>query len=47
MIALFGAGLAMINFAIDEVIDPKLRTQTRAVRKSWTATRAQKKAGPA
>ena len=47
MIALFGAGLAMINFAIDEIIDPKLRNQTRAVKKRWLASRdakAQQKA---
>ena len=32
----------MINFAIDEVIDPKLRNQTLAVRKRWLASRDQK-----
>lgn len=33
MIALFGAGLALINFAIDEIIDPKLREGTRGGRR--------------
>ena len=42
LIALFGAGLAMINFAIDEIIDPKLRNQTRAVKKRWLAGRDDK-----
>lgn len=30
MIALFGCSLSLINFAIDEVINPKLRVQTRS-----------------
>lgn len=30
LIALFGAGLALINFALDEIIDPRLRTARRA-----------------
>jgi ABC-type dipeptide/oligopeptide/nickel transport system ATPase component/ABC-type dipeptide/oligopeptide/nickel transport system permease subunit len=29
LLALFGAGLSLINFSIDEVINPKLRTQRR------------------
>lgn len=32
LIALFGAGLALINFSIDEVINPKLRTSRNAKR---------------
>ncbi|WP_246631432.1 ABC transporter permease [Pseudonocardia nigra] len=37
LIALFGAGLAMINFAIDEIINPKLRNQgASAVRRRRT-----------
>ena len=35
LIALFGAALSLINFSIDEVINPKLRNQTRAARKKW------------
>jgi peptide/nickel transport system permease protein len=35
VIALFGCALSLINFSIDEIINPKLRNQTRAVRKSW------------
>ncbi|ALX66641.1 ABC transporter permease [Microbacterium sp. XT11] len=33
MIALLGAGLALINFAIDEIINPKLRTAPAAARR--------------
>ena len=33
LLALFGAALSLINFSIDEVINPKLRAQTRADRK--------------
>ena len=39
-IAVFGAALAMINFSIDEVINPRLRSQTRAARKRWQAPEA-------
>jgi peptide/nickel transport system permease protein len=35
VIALFGCALSLINFSIDEIINPKLRNQTRAVRKAW------------
>lgn len=42
-IALFGAALSLINFSIDEVINPKLRSQTRADRKRWGMTREQLK----
>ena len=35
-IALFGAALSLINFSIDEIINPKLRSQTRAERTKWT-----------
>lgn len=41
MIALFGAALAMINFSIDEIIDPKLRYSTRAQRRKWGLSPAQ------
>jgi len=41
MLALFGAALSLINFSIDEIINPKLRSQTRAVRRSWRMSRAQ------
>ncbi|WP_121151033.1 ABC transporter permease [Microbacterium sp. AG1240] len=33
MIALFGCGLALINFSIDEIINPKLRTAPAAARR--------------
>ncbi|MFC9689147.1 ABC transporter permease [Kribbella sp. NPDC056951] len=42
-IALFGAALSLINFSIDEIINPKLRSQTRADRKRWGMTREQLK----
>ncbi|MGW4637083.1 dipeptide/oligopeptide/nickel ABC transporter permease/ATP-binding protein [Sphaerisporangium sp. NPDC004334] len=32
IIALFGCGLALINFSIDEIIDPKLRAVPRRIR---------------
>jgi len=35
MLALFGAALSLINFSIDEIINPKLRNQTRAARRGW------------
>jgi peptide/nickel transport system permease protein len=41
MIALFGAALSLINFSIDEIINPKLRNSTRAARKKWGLTAAQ------
>ncbi|BCY07900.1 ABC transporter permease [Actinoplanes sp. L3-i22] len=41
LLALFGAALSLINFSIDEVINPKLRNQTRAVRKGWRMSREQ------
>jgi peptide/nickel transport system permease protein len=37
----FGAALSLINFSIDEIIDPKLRAQTRAARKSWRLSKGQ------
>ena len=40
-IALFGAALSLINFSIDEIINPKLRDQTRAARKGWRMSREQ------
>jgi peptide/nickel transport system permease protein len=39
MIALLGAGLALINFAIDEVINPKLRNAPDAARRVRKAAR--------
>ncbi|MCX7522484.1 ABC transporter permease [Microbacterium sp. STN6] len=44
VIALFGCALSLINFAIDEIINPKLRDQTRSARKRWNLTRDQLKA---
>ncbi|GLW28404.1 hypothetical protein Areg01_13440 [Actinoplanes regularis] len=41
MLALFGAALSLINFSIDEIINPKLRNQTRAARKGWRMSREQ------
>lgn len=40
MIALLGCGLALVNFAIDEVINPKLRTAPAAARSVRKATKA-------
>jgi peptide/nickel transport system permease protein len=41
LIALFGMGLSLINFSIDEIINPKLRNSTRAARKKWGLTPSQ------
>ncbi|WP_435737928.1 ABC transporter permease [Cellulosimicrobium sp. PMB13] len=41
MLALFGAALSLINFSIDEIINPKLRAQTRSQRKRWRMSREQ------
>jgi peptide/nickel transport system permease protein len=41
LLALFGAALALINFSIDEIINPRLRSQTRAARRGWTMSREQ------
>jgi peptide/nickel transport system permease protein len=41
LLALFGAALSLINFSIDEIINPKLRRQTRAERRGWTMSRQQ------
>ncbi|BEL03378.1 hypothetical protein Q0Z83_015690 [Actinoplanes sichuanensis] len=41
LLALFGAALALINFSIDETINPKLRNQTRAARRGWRMSREQ------
>lgn len=43
LIALFGAALALINFSIDEIINPKLRAQTRSARKMWHLSKSQLK----
>ncbi|MBW1638500.1 ABC transporter permease [Microbacterium resistens] len=39
MIALLGCGLALINFAIDEIINPKLRNAPQAARSARKATK--------
>lgn len=44
MIALFGAALSLINFSIDEVIDPKLRASTRSQRRRWVMGRREARA---
>jgi peptide/nickel transport system permease protein len=41
LIALFGCALSLINFSIDEIINPKLRNSTRAQRRKWGLTPAQ------
>ncbi|GAA1593771.1 ABC transporter permease [Actinoplanes couchii] len=41
LLALFGAALALINFSIDEIINPKLRNQTRSARRGWRMSREQ------
>ncbi|NAZ84265.1 ABC transporter permease subunit, partial [Kineococcus sp. R8] len=41
LLALFGAALSLINFSIDEVVNPKLRNQTRAARRGWRMSRQQ------
>ena len=41
LIAAFGAALSLINFSIDEIINPKLRAQTRATRRKWNVSKAQ------
>lgn len=41
LLALFGAALSLVNFSIDEIINPKLRLRTRADRRGWRMTRAQ------
>jgi peptide/nickel transport system permease protein len=41
MLALFGAALSLINFSIDEIINPKLRNQTRSARRGWRMSRQQ------
>lgn len=43
-IALFGAALALINFSIDEIINPKLKAATRSQIKQW---KKEEKAGKA
>lgn len=42
MIALLGTGLSLINFAIDEIVDPKLRLAPKAARQQRRAARAGK-----
>ena len=43
IIALLGAGLSLVNFAIDEVIDPKLRLAPKAARNQRLAERTPQK----
>jgi peptide/nickel transport system permease protein len=42
MVALLGTGLSLINFAIDEIVDPKLRLAPKAARQQRKATKAGK-----
>ena len=42
LIALLGTGLSLINFAIDEIVNPKLRLAPQAARQQRKATRAGK-----
>ncbi|MFT4110113.1 ABC transporter permease [Propionicimonas sp.] len=42
MIALLGTGLSLVNFAIDEIVNPKLRLAPKAARQQRRATRAGK-----
>lgn len=49
MIALFGCGLALINFSIDEIINPKLRqapAAVKSVRKARKSRATQRPSGP-
>jgi peptide/nickel transport system permease protein len=41
VIAIVGMALSLINFSIDEIINPKLRNSTRAARRQWQLTPAQ------
>jgi peptide/nickel transport system permease protein len=47
LIALFGCGLALINFSIDEIINPKLRTAPAAVKNVRLARKRREKSGAA
>jgi peptide/nickel transport system permease protein len=47
LIALFGCGLALINFSIDEIINPKLRTAPAAVKNVRLARKRREKGGSA
>lgn len=40
-IALLGCALSLINFSIDEIINPKLRDSTRSQRRKWGLSSAQ------
>lgn len=44
MIALFGMGLSLINFSIDEIINPKLKNARMVRKRARLAARIQKKA---
>jgi peptide/nickel transport system permease protein len=44
MIALFGMGLSLINFSIDEIINPKLKNARMVRKRARQAARIQKKA---
>ncbi len=41
LLALFGAALSLVNFSIDELVNPKLRHRTRAERRRWRMSRSQ------
>jgi peptide/nickel transport system permease protein len=43
LIAVFGAALTLINFSIDEIINPKLRDQTHSARKKWQLSQSELK----
>ncbi|HZM57928.1 MAG TPA: ABC transporter permease [Acidimicrobiales bacterium] len=43
LIAVFGAALTLINFSIDEIINPKLRDQTHSARKKWQLSKSELK----
>jgi len=42
LIALLGTGLSLVNFAIDEIVNPKLRAAPEAARQQRKATKAGK-----
>ncbi len=42
MIALLGTGLSLVNFAIDEIVNPKLRLAPKAARQQRKAMKAGK-----
>jgi peptide/nickel transport system permease protein len=44
VIALFGMGLSLVNFSIDEIINPRLKNARTARRRAKAAARAARKA---